>query len=297
MPDPILPGRIGLYLSMLHYGLACNADFADEHYRFFASLQSYLGPVTGKRVLDVGCGKSFWLTLLLANAGARVTGIDREVVRPGFSVGKYAALARTNGLERAVRTLVWESVFARPYYRALERLHGAPLSFSNCDLKVSAGAKLDFADATFDLVVSHEVFEHIDDVPGVVAELARILKPDGLTYIYVHSYTSLSGGHHIAWKHPDAAPSRMVAPWDHLRARRHALVPSWLNGWRERDYRAAFERNFAILDWIDLGEEGRALLTPELRAELAGYSERELLNKGFIIVARPLPSQATPSIH
>ena len=34
MPDPILPGRPGLYLSMLAYGLRNTGDFAVEHAAF-----------------------------------------------------------------------------------------------------------------------------------------------------------------------------------------------------------------------------------------------------------------------
>ncbi len=287
MPDPILPGRAGLYLSMLQYGLACNADFAAEHWAFFERLRAYCGDPAGLRVLDVGCGKSYWLTLLLASAGARATGVDTEVVAPGATAAKYLAIARRNGPERALRTLAWELLFARPYYRELARLAPFPLAFDAVDVQPIDGRRLDFPDATFDLAVSHEVLEHVADLPALAAELARVLKPGARTYLYVHNWTSLSGGHHIAWKHPDSAPSRVVAPWDHLRARRHARVPSYLNGLRERDYRRVFEERFEILDWFAAGEEGRALLTPAIRAELAGYDERELVTKGFVIVATP----------
>lgn len=287
MPDPILPGKLGLYLSMLHYGSACSGDFAREHYAFFDRMIEHVGEVRGLRVLDVGCGKSYWLTLLLASAGANATGIDTEVVQPGRHLGKYLDIARRNGAERALRTFIWEFMFARPYYDRLARESPFPLRFDMVDARPTGGAAMDFPDDTFDLVVSHEVFEHIRDVPAVLADLHRVMKPGARTYIYVHNYTSLSGGHHIAWKHPDTAPSKVVPPWDHLRERRYPDIPSWLNGLRERDYRAAFEERFDVLDWFPLGEEGRALLTPALREELNAYSEEELLKKGFVVVATP----------
>lgn len=289
MPDPLLPGRAGLYLSMLHYGLAHNRDFAREHWTFFERMCAYLGPLEGLRVLDLGCGKSYWLTLLLASAGARVTGADTEVVAPGPGLAKYARIARRNGLERALRTFVWEILFARPYYRELARLSPFPLRFQDLDLRPIDGRRLPLDDGEIDVVVSHEVLEHVADPQALVDELARVMQPQGRTYLYVHNWTSLSGGHHIAWKYPDTEPSRVVPPWDHLRENRYPYVPSYLNRLREHEWRRLFERRFAILDWFPTAEEGRALLTDDIRAELAGYSERELLTKGFVIVARPLP--------
>lgn len=46
-------------------------------------------------------------------------------------------------------------------------------------------AHLPFADATFDAVVSNHSLEHFDDLAGALAEIGRILKPDGALYIGV----------------------------------------------------------------------------------------------------------------
>jgi hypothetical protein len=121
---------------------------------------------------------------------------------------------------------------------------------------------------------------------SVIAEVRRVLSPTGRAYLYVHHFTSLSGGHHIAWKHPDTAPSRLVPPWDHLRARRYPLIPSWLNRVRAHEYRQKIESELDIVHWRWLPKEGEALLTPEVRAELSEFQEEELLHKGFIVVAR-----------
>lgn len=43
----------------------------------------------------------------------------------------------------------------------------------------TAGEKLPFADAEFDLIVSRMTFEHVTDPAGCAAELGRILKPGG----------------------------------------------------------------------------------------------------------------------
>lgn len=287
MPDPILPGKAGLYLSMMHYGLFHNRDFAIEHYEFFEKMLDHVEDIAQLRVLDVGCGKSFWLSLLLANHGANVTGIDTEVVQPGLSIGKYVELLKNNGFERALRTLVWEQIFAKPYYSELNKLNKTPLIFDNVDLRSMSGANLDFPEDTFDLIVSHEVFEHIADIPATLRGLQTVLKPEGKTYIYIHNFTSLSGGHHIAWKYPDSEPSRKVPPWDHLREREFPEIPSWLNGLRENEYKKEFEKYFDIIEWKAMGREGEALLTDSIRTELRDYSEDELLTKGFLVVASP----------
>lgn len=284
--------RLRLYISMVRYGNAHNRDFAREHYAFFADMQQRLGQygladLRGLRVLDVGCGKAYWLTLLLHSCGAYATGVDTELVEPGYSLGKYWGILANNGPERALRTLVWDIFYGPPYYRELANVCPFPLRFKEVDARRVSATDLDFPDNTFDLIVSHEVFEHIDDIPATLGLLQRIMKPDGLTYIYVHNYTSISGGHHIAWKYPDTEPSAVVPPWDHLREDRSPEIPSWINRLREQDYRAAFEAQFEIVAWFPTIREGEALLTPDIRAELSAYTKDELLTKGFVVVARP----------
>ena len=290
MPDPILPGRLGLYASMLHYGLTGYRDFAREHAAFYERLRADEGSLPGRQVLDVGCGKSYWLSLLIAADGAHAIGVDTELVENRRGLAKYRHILQANGVERTLRTAVWDMLFARGYYRELERSIGRRLPHQAVDLHVYDGVHLPLPDASVDLVVSHEVFEHISDVPAVLNELARVLRPDGRIYIYIHNFTSLSGGHHIAWKHPDTRPSRMVAPWDHLRSRRHVDIPSWLNGLREHEYSAMFEKVFEIDEWRVTAEEGRALLTNDIRGELKQFSERELLSKGFLVRGRVRPT-------
>ena len=41
------------------------------------------------------------------------------------------------------------------------------------------------ADDSFDLVVSNQVFEHVEDLPSVLAEIGRVLKPTGSIIVAV----------------------------------------------------------------------------------------------------------------
>ena len=283
--------RLKLYLSMIRYADSNTERFAQENVDFFRRMQQDLKrhgieDVAGLRVLDVGCGKHYWYTLLLHNWGTKVTGIDVEYVRSGYSPAKYAHILRTNGLERTAKTLYWDMIYSRSYYRALEKVAGRQLPRQGLDIQQQSITEMPVRDNTFDLIVSHEVFEHLPDIPASVAEMKRIMKPGALTYIYVHNYTSVSGGHHIAWKYPDENPSSTVPAWDHLRQNRFPEIPSWINRQREQVYREAFEGEFEVLEWITHSVEGEALLTPEIREELSDYSREELLKKGFIIIAR-----------
>jgi 2-polyprenyl-6-hydroxyphenyl methylase/3-demethylubiquinone-9 3-methyltransferase len=99
-----------------------------------------------KRALDVGCGGGL-LAEELAALGFRVTGVDPSI--PSLEVARrHAADA---GLE-------------------IEYLPGA-------------GEALPLPDASFDVAVCCDVLEHVDDVERVVAEIGRVLRPDGL-FVY-----------------------------------------------------------------------------------------------------------------
>lgn len=284
--------KFGLYLEQLRYATRNTRRFAHQHYQAFADFEAQIAPycesLAGKRVLDVGCGKLYWFSLLLHSQDTEVTGIDIEVVEPpGSGLAKYGRLLRHNGLERTLKTCCWDVVYSRAYYDEMSQVAPFAIRFDELDLRCMDATKLDFEDESFDLVVSHEVFEHLPDVPAVLSEMQRTMKPNAITYIYIHNYTCLSGGHHIGWKYPDREPPEKVPPWDHLRENRFPDIPSYVNRLRLHDYRRMFEQSFEILEWRLTKREGERFLTAEMRAELADYSEEELLTKGVIVIARP----------
>lgn len=117
---------------------------ADRIYQQFeAVLWEALGNVHGRRILDVGCG-SGWLSQLLVQAGATVTGVDGSTA--------LLTMART----------------ALPDTRFLEHdlTHGLP--------------KLD---SLFDLVVAHMVVMDLPDIAPLFAAIRSILAPRG-TFIF-----------------------------------------------------------------------------------------------------------------
>jgi SAM-dependent methyltransferase/glycosyltransferase involved in cell wall biosynthesis len=102
--------------------------------------------VVGERVLDLGCSQGIG-SILMAREGRRVVGVDREA----------PAIAHASE-ERAREPL--------PVRRRLGLLRGE-------------GASLPFRSSVFDTAVLGEVIEHLEDPPAVLAEVARVLKPEG----------------------------------------------------------------------------------------------------------------------
>lgn len=286
--------KLNLYLHQLRYATHNTRRFAHQHYAAFDTfskdIASYVKDLSKQRILDLGCGKLYWFSLLLHSCQANVTGIDIEVVEPsGRGLGKYGRLLQHNGLERTLKTLCWDVIYSRAYYDEMAKVATFPLKFDKLDLRQMDATQLDFGNDTFDLTVSHEVFEHLPDVPDVLSDMRRTMKPDAIAYIYIHNYTSLSGGHHIQWKYPDTTPPDDVPPWDHLRENRFPNIPSYINRLRLEQYRQMFEAEFEIVEWRLTNYEGEQFLTPDIREELAEYSEEELLTKGVIVIARPKP--------
>ncbi len=61
---------------------------------------------------------------------------------------------------------------------AVDNAPGAGLGLAVCEA-------LPYADASFDLVLSHEVLEHVEDDALAVAEMVRVLRPGGRAVIFV----------------------------------------------------------------------------------------------------------------
>jgi SAM-dependent methyltransferase len=56
---------------------------------------------------------------------------------------------------------------------------------------VPAGKDLPFADGSFDAVLAFEVVEHVDDDTGLLAEIARVSRPEGLLILSTPVHASM----------------------------------------------------------------------------------------------------------
>jgi 2-polyprenyl-6-hydroxyphenyl methylase/3-demethylubiquinone-9 3-methyltransferase len=97
----------------------------------------------GRRVLDVGCGGGL-LAEEFAGLGCEVSGVDpsRESI----------AAARVHAEAAGLRI----------------------------DYREGTGESLPFPDAAFDIAYCCDVLEHVADLPRVIAETARVLRPGGV---------------------------------------------------------------------------------------------------------------------
>ncbi len=284
-------GRLRIYADLFRYHRSRSAAFGEHDYNevYLAPrgrLERVLGrPVTGLRLLDIGCGQRYPGTLLFGAAGNQVTGIDTELVDPKPGVRAYWRVARRDGIERAVKNAVRQTLFDPPYYARLDQLTGKQLGRHRVDVRqLSITEPLPFEPASFDAMISNAVFEHIPDVPAALGEVARLLRSGGVFHIAIHLFPSLSGGHHMRWAFPDTDPPHDIPPWDHLRENRFP-AHVFLNELTEADYRQAFAETPALEvdEWITHRTEGEAFLTPEIEAELASrYTREDLLKRELI---------------
>lgn len=114
---------------------------------------------TGKVVLDFGCG-SGGKTVYYATQGPRWTiGVDQTL----------------------------DTRLAEDYARK----HGLTVHF----MPLGRFGRIPLPDNACDVVINSSVLEHVEDLPGVLRELRRVLKPRGLLLNRWHPYRSRYGAH------------------------------------------------------------------------------------------------------
>ncbi len=128
-------------------------------------------------------GQQRRLEMILNAAGGRIRGF---VLENGCGVGMYAAKLQEHGAR--VAGLEYD------FDRAREaRLH-SNLIFN------AAGEFIPLPDSTFDLILSHEVIEHVQDDRAAVREMIRLLKPGGRAVIFCPNRGYPFETHGIFWK-------------------------------------------------------------------------------------------------
>lgn len=71
----------------------------------------------------------------------------------------------------------------------------------NLKVTLGDGAKLPYPDSVFDLVISSDVLEHIENDVTAVAEIKRVLKPGGVLIATVPAHQKLFSYHDVALHH------------------------------------------------------------------------------------------------
>lgn len=272
------------WISLLHYNIVSRDHLPETKVHTFnrirAALEARLGPLAGRTLLEVGCGQWESNVRLFGALGAHVIGVDPEL-RPRHLL-EYPAFAFRLGAKRAVKSLARDLFFRPRFERQLQALTGLAFHPEHETLLRTQGQRLPLEDASVDAVFSDNVFEHIEDVPAVTAEMARVLKPGGIAFIIIHPFAAFSGGHNLSTMTHQRAS---VPPWDHLRHNTHP-AGCYLNKLRETDYLKAFEAHLSTLSMEHLGPEGAEFLTDDILRELPHYSKDELLTGKLVYTGR-----------
>lgn len=256
-----------------------------EHYHELNEIDRLLEGVRGRLILDLGCGRSRSLSALLAHQGANTVGIDLSYMcAPGSPIWRRViGSIEAGGPKELVKDLAMALAKEPQIEREIRRILGTQLSQSaKIHLVRGDGRQLPFSDECFDGVVSYDTLEHILNVEDVAREIARVLKPGGLTRHVIDVFSGLLGGHDPYW----AIPPR-VRPWNHLRAGDEAMVKeAGLNRLRVRDYVNAFSHWLGVEYWTIPCPLAQRHLTNEIREELMNYSEEELLLRKLVVLGK-----------
>jgi SAM-dependent methyltransferase len=149
-------------------GQAAERRFRSEyHYAVWEYLRSAklvaalerAGVAVGGRVLDAGCGGG-GTALSLAEEGRFAVGLDLD------------ARFRDAGTRLA-----------------------AEKAIANAGFVQGDATRLPFREASFDLVFSHSVIEHVASAEAYLRECGRVLRPGGVLYLSTAPYLSFAGAH------------------------------------------------------------------------------------------------------
>ena len=117
--------------------------------------------LAGKDLLDLGCGYG-GRTVYYKELGARsVAGVE---VREDMTA-EAIAFGRTRGVQ--------------------------------VDARIGVGESIPFADCSFDVITSYDVFEHVESLEKTLSECHRVLRPGGTLYAAFPPFYHPTGGSHL----------------------------------------------------------------------------------------------------
>ncbi|MBT8139450.1 MAG: class I SAM-dependent methyltransferase [Gammaproteobacteria bacterium] len=223
---------------------------------------------SGDQVLDLGCGE-----------GRHSIGIALEAINQGN--------INVVGVDLSVDDLLSAK-------NRSEAFEDATLS---CNWACADGLKLPFADNTFQKIICSEVLEHIPDYKGMLNEIERVLKPNGLLAVSVprrwpekicwwlsEAYHKVEGGHIRIFRARELREEISAFGFQHYdRHWAHALhAPFWWLKcvfWNSQDSNPLLRAYHRLLVWdlMDkpwLTQTIERLLNPLMGKSVVMYFER-----------------------
>ncbi len=133
-------------------------------------------------------GQERRLKMIQVGAGERLSG---RVLENGCGVGMYVERLAEGGGE----VIGLEYDFERAQEARQNTAH-----LDNAHILNAAGESLPFPTASFDLILSHEVLEHVQDDRQAAMEMVRVLRPGGRIVLFVPNRGYPFETHGIYWR-------------------------------------------------------------------------------------------------
>ncbi len=194
--------------------------------------------------------------------------LRRDRAEPRYAAHDFLRVAMLDGIDERLATVTrrfeeildlgcFDAAFPPPSGARVARLDPG-LAFARAAGGVQGDEeRLPFADASFDLVVSAGVLDQVDDLPGALTLIRRVLRPDGL---FLGAFTGAGSLPRLraAWRAAERdRPVQRLHPEIDVRAAGDLLV------------RAGFALPVADVETLDVGYPDMGRLIDDLRGMAA----------------------------
>lgn len=236
----------------------------------------YCEYITGKSVLDVGCGCGLHSLGYIVAGARQYVGIDPTIKMDDDSVKNKNGSRKKGGILPRVQ-FGWTP---RQINQLVPRAEFVQGTFEDS-----------LINDKFDLITMITVTEHLMNIEEVFEGCKKRLKKTGLFIFYHHNYYCWNGHHQapkrvmdIDWN--DEKQKRFI-DWNHLKldSETKTFLSTRLNMIRLDELKKITQKYFTIIKWNEKFNDF-SRLTPKILKKWFEYSKRELSVHGVLCIAR-----------
>lgn len=187
-----------------------------------------------------------------------------RLLEVGFKEGLFLQVCRQEGID-AVGLEVQPD-----YYKSLHRCQ------PDFELILYDGNAIPLPDASFDIIVSYQVLEHVGSLETTLAECVRLLKPGGIMYHVLPNYRSFYEGHYKVFWWPFL--NQTTGRWYLKLLRKYTPYYETLNIVKPGNLRHIMSAHYDEVEVLSLGKaEFKKRFTPEQIAKVNQPLLRKIL--------------------